>query len=338
MQSEKEDIERRPNPIYTEPFIKVLQEKFHTAFHKNEILSYFENPHEAQTLHNLATPIYWGFGCGFIAFGTLRGGPQRIKQFYQNRVMKRSASNLMFANSLKASLVDNSATQILLDFSLSLWAGTMITTFLSLSESRPPSLPITRNFSTSNKNDLTSENEKCLTDTNWYISKIPLIPGRSKVSDELCDEFIHIFDQLPKEIQINLNYYPPIPSSQTNSSSPYTDSSISPMNQIRGSYNLAKNDATNTSPKIRNSKQSNDDKAIDVNSTMGMIANFVYSCKARKAHEAHLRKSWGVGSRTPVSIEKDGVKFLPSFFKEIRDKNDEIQFDNFPKEYFDVGN
>ena len=140
----------------------------------------------------------YGLACGLLTFGFLRSGPKLMQRYLTRRYMKQQG--------LGNRNVDNTSTVGGYTFDQPRIQGGMGGGDSNSVKIPKPGiflrtlrlgLDLTVSVFMAAYGSLVFVDRKKLMDD---ISKIPLVEGRSLVSDELCDEFVDVYRRIPKQI------------------------------------------------------------------------------------------------------------------------------------------
>jgi len=269
--------------------------------------------------------LYFGMGCGLLSFGMLRwrrgrgGGPLSGMSRYASSSSSSSSSsrstggytfdalppkpNLLHQHHHAggSGSTNNSRSGFLLDVTLSTIIG-MGTSLLAVESD--VFYPTTNSATNNNGNE---KQLNTITDPppQWISPSIPLVPGRSVISETLCQPLTEEFRKFPKQLWQSGNHRG-IENGYNNHMALYANSGWKGTKYYQGNDNasvvsLGENGSASD-------EHSSDGRGVYERLVLDSLQGFIINCERRSRQEQKLRKIRGLRrDGSPVVIPDGGV-------------------------------
>jgi hypothetical protein len=269
--------------------------------HATEIMTHTDNPEHYATEDkildeasqhewtNIKNSALFGLGCGMLSLTLLRW--RRIGGFGLSRYASRSGG-YKFDNAPGTSYqqtrnYNTSSSGLLMHTALS----TMLAGGLSI-------LAIESDIFYPVKSD---SNEMILPPPQWISPQIPLVPGRSMVSDLLCQPLTEEFRKFPKRLWQSGNSHG-FENGYNNHIALYANGGWKDSKYYNSNPN-----ASVVSLGESSGESDTDRQGIYEHLVLDSLQGFVINCERRARYEKKLRRARGSAKGSPVVIPRDGV-------------------------------
>ena len=268
--------------------------------HATDVMAHTDNPehYEAEDkildeatqyeLESMKRSALFGLGCGVATFGLLRW--RRSGGLGLSRYASRSSGGYKFDP------VDNAPLNQSYQQQTSKSSGLLLSTFLGTAMTI---LAIETNIFYPTKS-LDGDGEMIVPPPQWISPQVPLVPGRSMVSDLLCQPLTDEFRKFPKQLWQSGNSHG-FENGHNNHIALYAN----------GGWKDSKYYNSNPNASVVSLGEKNEYKderrGVYERLVLDSLQGFVINCERRARYEKKIRRLRGASRNSTVIIPKDGV-------------------------------
>ena len=272
----------------------MLDREHDEHYHAEDVILDEASQYEWESMKKSAL---FGLGCGAIGFGLLRwrrgGGMGRYASrssggYRFDPIDKQTSMN--YTSFQQTNNFNTPKSGILLHTTLSTLLGLGVTLFAIETDLFYPATY------TDGQNDM------ILPPPQWISPQIPLVPGRSMVSDLLCKPLTDEFRKFPKQLWQSGNFYG-FENGYNNHIALYANGGWKDSKYYNSNPNASVVSLGENSGKAK----LGDKKGVYEQLLLDSLQGFIINCERRSRYEQKLRRISGASRDKPVIIPKDGV-------------------------------
>ena len=302
-----------PRPNYTERDYEEIYYHFDDyaaeilLSHATDIMAHTDNPehYEAEDkildeasqyeLESMKRSALFGLGCGVATFGLLRW--KRSGGLGLSRYASRSSGGRGY----KFDPVDNHSSLLNQSYhqrQTPKSSGLLLSTFVGTAMTI---LAIEMDIFYPTTNSSEGDGEMIVPPPQWISPQVPLVPGRSMVSDLLCQPLTDEFRKFPKQLWQSGNSYG-FENGYNNHIALYANGGWKDSKYYNSNPN-----ASVVSLGEKSSEYKDERRGVYERLVLDSLQGFVINCERRARYEKKLRRLRGATRDNRVVIPKDGV-------------------------------